>query len=259
MYFSDDRAQSMIRACTRPTCNLCVRFCFFWLSLSLSKNTLRLTLALTTTSRPANQACLHRWDPLIWVLLPVELFDLCRLDESHVTAAAALLAPAALPPMLAEAAAPTVLAHAALPPVLADATAAAVLALAALPPVLAEAATAALLALAARPPVMSDTKVWLVAANSAFSHRHPSRHVNPAGWPSTVLLQGSSGRIRPCSHILLPGAPHVSLSAAAFAAFAAAAASLFAAFAAAAASLFAAAAAAFFSDISSASNRRLVW
>ena len=61
---------------------------------------LRLTLALST-SRPANQACLNRWDPLIWVLLPVEFFDLRRLDDSHVTAAAALLAVAALPPMLA--------------------------------------------------------------------------------------------------------------------------------------------------------------
>ena len=53
-----------------------------------------LTLALTT-SRPANQACLHGWDPVIWVLLPVEFFDLCRLDENDVTAAAAVLAPAA--------------------------------------------------------------------------------------------------------------------------------------------------------------------
>ena len=60
----------------------------------------RLTLALTT-SRPANQACLHGWDPLIWVLLPVEFFDLCRLDEYHVTASATLLALAALPLVLA--------------------------------------------------------------------------------------------------------------------------------------------------------------
>ena len=59
-----------------------------------------LTLALTS-SRPANQVCLHRWDPLIWVLFPVELLDLCRLDEYHVTAAAALLAVAALPSVLA--------------------------------------------------------------------------------------------------------------------------------------------------------------
>ena len=75
-----------------------------------------LTLALTS-SRPANQACLHGWDPLIWVLLPVELFDLCRLDENHVAAAAAVLALAALPPVLAEAAAAAVLATVALPPV----------------------------------------------------------------------------------------------------------------------------------------------
>ena len=96
----------------------------------------RLTLALST-SRPANQACLHGWYPLIWVLLPVELFDRCRLDESHVAAAAALLALAApLPSVLAEAAAAALLAHAAHPPVLADAAAATLLALAALPLVL---------------------------------------------------------------------------------------------------------------------------
>ena len=46
---------------------------------------------------------MHGWDPLIWVLLPVELFDLCRLDENHVTAAAAVLAPAAPPPVLTDA------------------------------------------------------------------------------------------------------------------------------------------------------------
>ena len=58
--------------------------------LTLAKGSGALAL---TTSRPNNQACLHRWHPLIWVLLPVEFFDLCRLDESHVTGAAALLAP----------------------------------------------------------------------------------------------------------------------------------------------------------------------
>ena len=34
-----------------------------------------------------------------------------------------------------------------------------------------------------------------MVSSSAFSDRPSSRHVNPAGWPSTVLPQGSSGRI----------------------------------------------------------------
>ena len=78
-----------------------------------------LTLALTTASRPTNLECWHRGDPLIWDLLPVELFDLCRLEENHGAAVAAVLAPAAPPPVLANAAAAAVLAVAALPPVLA--------------------------------------------------------------------------------------------------------------------------------------------
>jgi hypothetical protein len=78
-----------------------------------------LTLALTTASRPTNHECWHRGDPLIWDLLPVELFDLCRLEENHGAAVAAVLAPAAPPPVLANAAAAAVLAVAALPPVLA--------------------------------------------------------------------------------------------------------------------------------------------
>ena len=55
----------------------------------------------------------------MWLLLPVELFDLCRLEENHGTAAAALLAQGAPPPVLAEAAAAALLAPAALPPVFA--------------------------------------------------------------------------------------------------------------------------------------------
>ena len=125
-------------------------------------------IALTTTSRPANQACLHRWDPLIWVLLPVELFDLCRLDENHVTAAAAVLAPAALPPVLADGSAAALLAIVALPPVLAEAAAAAVLAIVALPPVLADAAAAAaVLALGAPPPMLADGTATAVLALAA--------------------------------------------------------------------------------------------
>ena len=87
------------------------------------------TLALAT-SRSSNQVCLHRGEPLIWLLLVVveNKFDLGRLQNNHVVTAAALLAPAALPPVLAEAAAAAVLADAAHPPVLADAAAAAVLA-----------------------------------------------------------------------------------------------------------------------------------
>ena len=73
-----------------------------------------------------------------------------------MTAAAALLAAVAPPPVLADAAAATVLALAAVPPVLAEAAAAAVLAIVAMPPVLADAAAAALLALAALPPVLAD-------------------------------------------------------------------------------------------------------
>ena len=56
---------------------------------------------------------------VIWVILPIAIFDLCRIKDSHGTAAATLLALAALPPVLAEAAAAALLAPAALPPVLA--------------------------------------------------------------------------------------------------------------------------------------------
>ena len=83
---------------------------------TVASSTLALALA---TPRPTNHACLHRGHPLIWVLLPVEFFDLRRLKESHVTAAAALLAHAAHPFVIADAAAAAVLAPAALPPVLA--------------------------------------------------------------------------------------------------------------------------------------------
>ena len=119
-----------------------------------TRNESTLTLALTT-SRPTNHACLHRGDAFIWLLLPLVLFDLCRLEESHVTAAAALFALAAHPPVFAYATAAAVLALAALPPVLAEAAAATVLALAAISPVLAEATAAAVLAPAALPPVLA--------------------------------------------------------------------------------------------------------
>ena len=128
---------------------------------------LSLTLALTT-SRPTDHACLHRGDRLIWVLLPVEPFDLCRLEESHVTAAAAPFALAAHPPVFAYATAATVLALAALPPVLAEAAAATVLAPAAVPPVLADGATAALLALGAQPSVFADATAAALFALAAL-------------------------------------------------------------------------------------------
>ena len=90
------------------------------------------------------------------LFLLVEYLDRCRLEGSHVTAAAtALFALAAPPPVLADAAAAAVLALAALPPMLAEAAAAAILALVALPPVLTDAAAAAILALVPLPPVLA--------------------------------------------------------------------------------------------------------
>ena len=92
--------------------------------VSLSDDTV--TLALTA-SRPDSRdsLCLHRGEPLIWLLPLVEHFDLCHLEGSHV--AAALLALAAHPPMLADPAAAALLALAAHPSVLADAATAALL------------------------------------------------------------------------------------------------------------------------------------
>ena len=94
-----------------------------------------LTLAFTTL-RPTNRTSFDRRNPLMLVLLPIRLVDLCRLEDSHGTAAAALFAPVAPPPVLANSAAAAVLATVALSPVLAEAAAAAVLAPAAIPPVL---------------------------------------------------------------------------------------------------------------------------
>ena len=69
------------------------------------------TLALTA-SQSSNHICLHRGDPLTWpFLLVVESkFDLGRLQNNHVTTAAAVLATAALPPVLADVPATAVLA-----------------------------------------------------------------------------------------------------------------------------------------------------
>ena len=107
------------------------------------------TLALTT---PRSNVCLCRGGPVIWFSLLVGVFNLFSLEDSDVTIAA-LLAPAVLPPVLAEAVSAAVLALAAVPPVLADAATTALLADAAPPPVLAEAAAAAIFAPAALPAV----------------------------------------------------------------------------------------------------------
>ena len=119
------------------------------------------------------------------LFLLVKLFDLCRLENDHGTAAAALLAPAAPPPVLTEAAAAALLACAALPPVLADATAAALLAVAALPPVLADSTATALLALAALPPVLAP----------AFPHWHRERS-RPR--EHTKMKNANGGGTEPC-------------------------------------------------------------
>ena len=98
------------------------------------------TLALAT-SRSSNHVCLHRGKLLTWLfhfLLVVESkFDLGRLQNNHVITAAAVLAPVAPPPVLADAAAAALFTDAALPPMLAEAAAATLLANTAPPPVLA--------------------------------------------------------------------------------------------------------------------------
>ena len=119
------------------------------------------------------------------VIVNLVYFDRCRLEKDYgfLTAAAALLALAALPPVLAEAAAAALLAPAALPPVLAEAAAAALLALAAPPPVLADAAATAVLAQSAMPPVLAD---GVKTRNSkSLSQPDPSIH------PVSVTLSSS--------------------------------------------------------------------
>ena len=110
---------------------------------------------------------MHRRKPLIGLLLVVDYFDLCRLEGSHVTAAAALLAPPAFPAVVADAATAAFLALAAHPLVLTDAGTAALLAVVALPPVLADLAATAVLALAAPPPVLTDAAAAALLAHTA--------------------------------------------------------------------------------------------
>ena len=71
-----------------------------------------LALALTTSwPNRKYKVRLHRGNLLVGTFLPVEFyFDRCRLENGHVTAAATLLAVAAGPPVLADAAAAAVLA-----------------------------------------------------------------------------------------------------------------------------------------------------
>ena len=97
--------------------------------------------------------------------LPFELFDCYRLEDNNM--AAALLAAAALPPVLADAAAAALLALAALPPVLAKAAAAALLAAAAHSPVLAYAAAAAVLAGVVLSPVLANAAADALLAGAA--------------------------------------------------------------------------------------------
>ena len=182
------------------------------LSVSIS----RFTLALATSWSSNHDACLHRVEPLIWLFLPFEFkHDRCRLEDDHVTAA--LLAPAALPPVLTYAAATAILAPAVLPPVLAVAAAAAILALAALPPVLADAAATAFLALAALPPVLTEAAAAAILAPVA---------------PPPVLAEATAATL-----LTLGAPPPVLADAAAAALLAAAAHSPVLAYAAAAAVL----------------------
>ena len=127
----------------------------------------RSTLALATWWSSSHDACFDRDEPLICFFLHFDFkFDLCRLEDDHVTAT--LLALAAHPPMLADAGAATLLADAAPPPVLADGFAAALLAAAAVPPVLADAFAAALLAAVALPPVLADAAATALLADAAL-------------------------------------------------------------------------------------------
>ena len=79
------------------------------------------TLALTTSR--SNRVRLYRGEPLTELVVLVDFFDLCRLEENHLTAVAAgvlaVLAGAAYSPVLADAATAAVLAGGAPPSVLA--------------------------------------------------------------------------------------------------------------------------------------------
>ena len=69
------------------------------------------TLALAT-SRFSNHMCVYRGELLTWLFLVVveNKFDFGRLQKNHVITAAAVLATAALPPVLADVPATAVLA-----------------------------------------------------------------------------------------------------------------------------------------------------
>ena len=150
----------------------------------------RLTLSLT------NQACFGRRNPLLWVLLPITLVNLCRIEDSHGAAAAALIALAAPPPVLTNSAAAAVLAPAAIPPVLAKSAGAALLAIAAPPPVLTDVATAALLAPAAPPPMLAELAATALFAQAAIppvlAYAAAAAILAPAARPPVLALSHST-------------------------------------------------------------------
>ena len=112
---------------------------------------------------------MHYGDPLIGhgVLVNSVYIDHRCLEQdtsSYLTAAAALLTPAALPSVLADVAATAILALPALPPVHADAASAALCAVLTPSPVLADAAAATVLAVVAQPPVLTDAAAAAILA-----------------------------------------------------------------------------------------------
>ena len=156
----------------------------------LGRSFYRLTLALT------KRTSFDRRNQLLWVLLPITLLNLCRLEDSHGTAAAALLALAAPPPVLADTGAAAVLAPAAIPPVLAKSAGAALLAIAAPPPVLTDVATAALLAPAAPPPMLAELAATALFAQAAIppvlAYAAAAAILAPAARPPVLALSHST-------------------------------------------------------------------
>ena len=156
----------------------------------LGRSFYRSTLALT------KRTSFDRRNPLLWVLLPITLVNLCRLEDSHGTAAAALLALAAPPPVLADTGAAAVLAPAAIPPVLAKSAGAALLAIAAPPPVLTDVATAALLAPAAPPPMLAELAATALFAQAAIppvlAYAAAAAILAPAARPPVLALSHST-------------------------------------------------------------------
>ena len=160
---------------------------------------------------------MHYGDPLIGhgVLVNSVYIDHRCLEQdtsSYLTAAAALLTPAALPSVLADVAATAILALPALPPVhadaaaaalravltpspvLADAAAATVLAVVAQPPVLTDAAAAAILAPPTPPPVLADAAAAALLALAALPPVRTGRHVRQTSAARPSGVQGGNQR-----------------------------------------------------------------